>query len=203
MTKDNNLWRIDQVKRLIAASFVLALVVTLPGVASAKPPTAAHVRKYTVLYHQVAQKFGHRTPGRNIVRDGTSHGPATDAAVSGSIDVLRRMLAPPPVYTPVAYAPAVTAAPVSYAAPTAAYTASSGGCSGITPYAGGGQCWAIPYSIVQCESGGQNVPNSQGSGADGYYQLMVGGGGSRAEQDAAAAKLWKGGAGASNWTCAG
>jgi len=74
--------------------------------------------------------------------------------------------------------------------------------------------WAIPYAIVLCESGGQNLsPNS--AGASGYYQIMpatwklFGGSGpaaylaSKAEQDAIAAKIWNGGAGASNWVCAG
>ena len=74
--------------------------------------------------------------------------------------------------------------------------------------------WAIPYAIVLCESGGQNLtPNS--AGASGYYQIMPGtwklfGGtgpaaylASKAEQDAVASRIWNGGAGASNWVCAG
>ncbi len=73
--------------------------------------------------------------------------------------------------------------------------------------------WAIPYAIVLCESGGQNLtPNS--AGASGYYQIMpatwrlFGGSGPAAylapksEQDAVAARIWNGGAGASNWVCA-
>jgi hypothetical protein len=72
--------------------------------------------------------------------------------------------------------------------------------------------WAIPWEIVQCESGGQNLPPNS-AGASGYYQIMpatwkgLGGKGPhaylrpKAEQDAAAAKLWAGGAGASNWVC--
>lgn len=72
--------------------------------------------------------------------------------------------------------------------------------------------WAIPWEIVQCESGGQNLPPNS-AGASGYYQIMpatwkgLGGKGPhaylrpKAEQDAAAAKLWNGGAGASNWVC--
>jgi len=73
--------------------------------------------------------------------------------------------------------------------------------------------WAIPWSIVQCESGGQNfTPNS--AGASGYYQFMpqtwkaLGGStpnayqAPKAEQDRLAAKLWNGGAGAGNWDCA-
>ena len=74
--------------------------------------------------------------------------------------------------------------------------------------------WAIPWPIVQCESGGQNLPPNS-AGASGYYQFlpstwrMLGGRGPhaylrpKAEQDALAAKLWDGGRGAGNWVCAG
>ncbi|MFT4035048.1 MAG: transglycosylase family protein [Patulibacter sp.] len=78
---------------------------------------------------------------------------------------------------------------------------------------GPGGPWAIPWAIVQCESGGQNLPPNS-AGASGYYQFMpatwrgLGGStsdaykASKAEQDRLAAKLWNGGAGASNWDCA-
>jgi peptidoglycan hydrolase CwlO-like protein len=78
---------------------------------------------------------------------------------------------------------------------------------------GPGGPWAIPWAIVQCESGGQNVPPNY-AGASGYYQFMVdtwrrlGGStpqayqASKAEQDRLAAKLWAGGAGRDNWVCA-
>jgi septal ring factor EnvC (AmiA/AmiB activator) len=74
--------------------------------------------------------------------------------------------------------------------------------------------WAIPWPIVQCESGGQNLPPNS-AGASGYYQFMpatwkgLGGTGPhaylrpKAEQDALAARLWAGGRGAHNWVCAG
>ena len=74
--------------------------------------------------------------------------------------------------------------------------------------------WAIPWPIVQCESGGQNLPPNS-AGASGYYQMLPstwkGLGGStphayqapKAEQDQRAATLWAGGAGARNWVCAG
>jgi peptidoglycan hydrolase CwlO-like protein len=80
--------------------------------------------------------------------------------------------------------------------------------------AGSGGPWAIPWEIVQCESGGQNLPPN-GAGASGYYQMLPstwrGLGGStpqayqapKAEQDRLAAQLWAGGAGAHNWVCAG
>jgi septal ring factor EnvC (AmiA/AmiB activator) len=74
--------------------------------------------------------------------------------------------------------------------------------------------WAIPYAIVLCESGGQNLPPNS-AGASGYYQIipstwrLFDGTGpaaylaSKAEQDAVATRIWNGGAGAQNWVCAG
>ncbi len=78
---------------------------------------------------------------------------------------------------------------------------------------GPGGPWAIPWPIVQCESGGQNLPPNS-AGASGYYQFLVetwrGLGGStpqaylasKSEQDRLAAQLWDGGRGAGNWVCA-
>jgi septal ring factor EnvC (AmiA/AmiB activator) len=74
--------------------------------------------------------------------------------------------------------------------------------------------WVIPYAIVLCESGGQNLPPNS-AGASGYYQIipstwkLFGGTGPaaylapKAEQDAVAARIWRGVVGASNWVCAG
>ena len=82
-----------------------------------------------------------------------------------------------------------------------------------TSNVGPGGPWAIPWAIVQCESGGQNLPPNS-AGASGYYQMMpatwkgLGGStsdaykASKAEQDRLAATLWNNGAGASNWVCA-
>lgn len=83
-------------------------------------------------------------------------------------------------------------------------------------YSGGGlgasAGWAIPYAIVLCESGGQDLPPNS-AGASGYYQIIpstwreFGGTGpaawlaSKSEQDAVASRIWNNGAGASNWTC--
>ena len=78
---------------------------------------------------------------------------------------------------------------------------------------GPGGPWAIPWAVVQCESGGQNLPPNS-AGASGYYQMMpatwkgLGGStsdaykASKAEQDRLAGQLWNNGAGASNWVCA-
>ncbi|HEY2159922.1 MAG TPA: transglycosylase family protein [Solirubrobacteraceae bacterium] len=92
-------------------------------------------------------------------------------------------------------------------------SASSGSASS-GPALGPSGGWAIPYSIVLCESGGQNLPPNS-AGASGYYQIIpstwtgFGGTGpaaylaSKAEQDAVASRIWNGGAGASDWVCAG
>jgi Transglycosylase-like domain len=78
---------------------------------------------------------------------------------------------------------------------------------------GPGGPWAIPWAVVQCESGGQNTGLNYAT-ASGYYQIIdstwrgLGGStphayqASKAEQDRLAAKLWDGGRGASNWVCA-
>ncbi len=78
---------------------------------------------------------------------------------------------------------------------------------------GPGGPWAIPWAIVQCESGGQNMPPNSAT-ASGYYQFIdstwqaLGGStpkaylASKAEQDRLAARLWAGGSGARNWDCA-
>jgi peptidoglycan hydrolase CwlO-like protein len=103
-----------------------------------------------------------------------------------------------------ARASAATPAPASTSSPAAV---SSGAAPG--PSAG----WAIPHSVVLCESGGQNLPPN-GAGASGYYQILpgtwkqYGGTGSAAyqagkgEQDAVARRIWQG-SGASAWVCAG
>jgi muramidase (phage lysozyme) len=66
--------------------------------------------------------------------------------------------------------------------------------------------------VVQCESGGQNLPPNWAT-ASGYYQIIIptwkafGGPtaqayqASKAVQDAIASRIWDGGAGANNWDC--
>jgi peptidoglycan hydrolase CwlO-like protein len=105
------------------------------------------------------------------------------------------------------------------AAAAAAQAAANSGSSSATTYSSGSSSaapsggWAIPEEIVMCESGGQNLPPN-GAGASGYYQIMPGtwkefGGASaqayqapKSEQDAVASRIWDGGKGASNWSCA-
>jgi predicted nucleic acid-binding Zn-ribbon protein len=104
------------------------------------------------------------------------------------------------------------------AAAAAAAAARAAAAAPVTPAApvslGPSNGWAIPYAIVLCESGGQNLPPNS-AGASGYYQIipstwkLFGGSGpaaylaSKSEQDAIATRIWNGGAGAQNWVCAG
>jgi septal ring factor EnvC (AmiA/AmiB activator) len=100
------------------------------------------------------------------------------------------------------------------AAATATAPSTSSVPSSSGPALGPSGGWAIPYAIVLCESGGQNLPPNS-AGASGYYQILAstwklyGGTGpaaylaSKAEQDAVASRIWDGGRGASAWVCAG
>jgi septal ring factor EnvC (AmiA/AmiB activator) len=112
---------------------------------------------------------------------------------------------------------AANAALDSSGSPSSGSSSSGSSSSGPTssgPALGPSGGWAIPYAIVLCESGGQNDPPNS-AGASGYYQIipstwtLFGGTGpaaylaSKAEQDAVASRIWNGGAGASNWVCAG
>ena len=111
---------------------------------------------------------------------------------------------------------AAAARAAALAAQQQAAAGGAGGSGAPTPNgptygAGGG--WTIPYSVVQCESGGQDLtPNS--AGASGYYQILpstwngYGGYGQayqapKSLQDQRAAQLWSGGSGARNWVCSG
>jgi peptidoglycan hydrolase CwlO-like protein len=109
---------------------------------------------------------------------------------------------------------AIAQAKAQQAAAQRAAALASATPTALSPALGAGGGWAIPYAIVLCESGGQNLtPNS--AGASGYYQIipstwqLFNGTGpaaylaSKAEQDAVASRIWNGGAGASNWVCAG
>jgi septal ring factor EnvC (AmiA/AmiB activator) len=106
---------------------------------------------------------------------------------------------------------AAAQAAAAAAASSSTSSSSSASSSSVSAPASGG--WAIPSAVVMCESGGQNLPPNS-AGASGYYQILpstwTGEGGAgpaaylapKSEQDAIAAKLWDGGAGARNWVCA-
>lgn len=81
-----------------------------PQVADSKPPTAQHARQYQRAYRAVARRFGHRAPGRQIVRWGLKGRKATDRDVTRSLAVLHRMLAPRPSYSVAAGVRAVSSA---------------------------------------------------------------------------------------------
>jgi peptidoglycan hydrolase CwlO-like protein len=116
---------------------------------------------------------------------------------------------PPPVSTVTTTGTSTGTTGGTTTTPVSTAPTNGGGGTGLGPTDG----WAIPYSIVLCESGGQNLPPNS-AGASGYYQIIpdtwkdFGGSGpaaylaSKSEQDAVASKIWNGGAGASNWSCA-
>ncbi len=97
-----------------------------------------------------------------------------------------------------------------------AWHASAAAQASPAEHSGGSAGWAIPSSVVQCESGGRNLPPNS-AGASGYYQIIPGtwqayGGGRYApsayqataqQQAVVAARIWDGGAGANQWVCAG
>lgn len=176
-------------KRLtLAASLTLAVAV--PGVASAQLSHRQYVA-YGKAYGHVVHVFGYKTAGCKLIGPHTTcTGAATDARILKSTGVLQRMFAPRPV---VHYSTTPTT--------TTGYHSYS--------YSGGGGAGGILAHIRACESGG-NYSTNTGNGFYGAYQFTqgtwnaMGGSGnpadaSPAEQDALAAKLYAGGAGAGNW----
>lgn len=179
------------VPALAAAALALAPQAQAePVVVKAQQARSGLERHYLKLYWGVVRTHGRQAPGRNIVTRGfRTHGrvrPASRAEVARSARTFKRWLAPP--------VPPVRASDRPPHGQSAAYA--------------GGR-WAIPESIVMCESGGDyNVVNGS-SGARGAYQLLpstyYGNGGdgswSPADQDRVAARVWDGGAGRSQWAC--
>lgn len=186
--------------RTITAVVVSLAALTMATYTSARPidshsAAATHrskvEQKYLKLYWQVVRADGRRAPGRNLVTRGvvTSRHRIRDAhrvELGRSIRTFERWLAPP--IAPVARVDRVA--------------------HGQAPAYSGG-AWAIPASIVMCESGGNYNAVNSSSGARGAYQLMPstyyanGGDGSwsPADQDRVAARVWAGGAGRSQWSC--
>jgi peptidoglycan hydrolase CwlO-like protein len=104
------------------------------------------------------------------------------------------------------------AAAAAAAAKAAAQDAADTTPAPTGPSLGASGGWAIPWPIVDCESGGQNFPPNS-AGASGYYQIIpstwqeYGGTGPAAylapksEQDAVARRIWEG-SGPGAWDCA-
>ncbi len=145
-------------KRLIVPTGI-ALAVAAPGVAaaaipvahpaSASQPTTAHMAAYERAYQKAVKEFGHRAPGRNIVKDGMASGSApSDAQVVASLAVLERMLAP---------APTTSSTIAASSAP-----ASSAGAAGVPACAS--------ESGTNYSTGPSNTNPS--SGATGRYQIL-------------------------------
>jgi hypothetical protein len=195
-------------KRLTLAAGV-ALAVSVPAAAAAKPVTPQHAHQYTRLYHKVAVKMGRRAPGRNIVRWG--FGPdkkATDAQVLVSIGVLERMLVPAPLVPP-AVTPLVTPtantplnSPDTQVNSPATGVSDSGASAATTGASDATSGSSLPACTWQPESGGNPSAVNPSSGAGGYYQIMpstwsaYGGSGSpqdapMSEQTAVAQKIYQ------------
>lgn len=98
------------------------------------------------------------------------------------------------------------------------YAAEQRQVASLTPYPGpNGSMWAIPWSIVACESGGDFGARNASSTAGGAYQILnttwYGYGGTHYadshpaavappdEQHLIASRIWSGGAGRSQWEC--
>jgi soluble lytic murein transglycosylase-like protein len=82
----------------------LALAAALPCALALPAAAQAHISplgaRYERAYQAVAHHFGHRAPGRDIVRFGLapSGAPASAQRIKASLGVLQRMLAPRPTY---------------------------------------------------------------------------------------------------------
>lgn len=199
-------------KRILVAATSMAALALPAAATAAVPSSTAH--RYKTDYHAVAQKFGSRAPGRNIITQGLAGGHRASASdVMRSIGVLERMLHPAPVVHAPAPAPTSTAAPAPAPAPAPASTSSSSSSTQPTAtQSTGGSGYSIPGYIVQCESGGNWHAVNPSSGAGGAYQIMpstwqaYGGSGlpqdaSPAQQSAIASKIWNS-AGPGAWQCA-
>lgn len=145
----------------------LALALTTPAMADAKPPTTQHRTTYLHLYRQARQSFGKRAPGCKLIGPHRScQITPTDAKLTRSIAVLARMLAPPPTLTST---PLPESAPGSMSATSTATPAQLGSAP---PSPAGSTSGALPACTWQPESGGNWNAVNPSSGAYGYYQIL-------------------------------
>ena len=179
--------------RYLAAALVALALLATPAGASTQQEKDQFIHKFLTKQLTPEEPWAHTKEIR--VSDGFAHEPVPikDAWVrfvneKGYV----KPLPPPPVPT--------TSTPASIGA--------TAGVEASTLYASGP--YAIPTYIVMCESGGNYLAENAYSTASGAYQIIDGtwagyGGYSHAShappavQDAKAAELWAGGAGAFHW----
>lgn len=192
----------NAMKTIIPAALVAAMLVAPSSIEAKKPQTKKSTLCETAygVREVVVKKHGKRAPGRNICREGLRskyntkwEKPATVKQKAVYLRALKALNAPPP--TPYAH---IEAGPPSQ--PPA------GTLSPKVRSNTGGR-FAIPESIVKCESGGSYTARNPSSGAYGAYQIIP----STARafncdlstpggQDACAAKIWAG-QGRGAWVC--
>lgn len=168
--------------------FALAVLVAAFVVFGSVPVVAGTIEdQYQNLYDKVAEKEGKRAPGRNIVKYGLANGKQpSKAKIQESIDVLDRILNPPP-------APQLAPIAQTSTAGTSSYS------TGVP---------AELEAIAQCESGGDYSTVNPTSGAYGKYQIMPSTAAAYgcdlatpAGQDACAVEIYAGGSGRGQWVC--
>ena len=148
-------------KRILVAATSMAALALPAAATAAVPSSTAH--RYQADYHAVAQKFGSRAPGRNIITQGLPGGKHANAsAVLRSINVLERMLHPTPVlhvrYSPAPAAPSTSSASTTTSAAPAA--TSSGGYSSVP---------GVPASFAACVASHES---SDGAGSSNIYGII-------------------------------
>ena len=168
--------------------------------------TALEVRALAGMNQLLHSKEASLQQAQAIQRDALSASQSRASQIQGEITHIEAVQA-------AQRAAAQRAAARQAAAQQAAAQQQSAAPSSSTPALGASGGWAIPYAIVLCESGGQNLPPNS-AGASGYYQILpstwslYGGTGpaaylaSKSEQDAVASRIWAG-QGPSAWVCAG
>lgn len=185
----------QQLHRVLGATFAIVLAAALfVGMSRSTTSDAAEVH-FTVA-------AGLSEAG-SVVATSTSSTTSTSTSTTSSTTTAPTTTAPPTTAAPVT-APPTTAAPVTAppttAAPAPVVAAATGACGGNLP----------PCCVMERESGGNITIVNPSSGAAGKWQFMPatwnGYGGyatasdaPEAVQDAKAAELWAGGAGASHW----
>jgi hypothetical protein len=174
-------------------------VATMTVVATSTAPAHANTcAKAYVVRAAVVKKFGKRAPGRNICRFGVKHSngkvrPARYAQKKRYLVALRNLNRPPVTR----YVRVVAVPPRQVPAGT---------LSPAARYKSGGS-YAIPSSIVSCESGGSYTAVNPSSGAYGAYQILPSTAAAHGcdlstpgGQDNCAAKIWAT-EGRGAWSC--